>query len=283
MTEATLIDRFGPEGRRAWLLSHGIDDNPLVPLAHIETVVESAPFPFSSASLALLLTVIDTLLARAFAQSSMRGRYAGNAFIQCVLEDGPTWSREFSFKGGVGSKERALSIIKPRLEQEHPTGPIEDVTLTLNGLTGESGTQMGLMPDIREVNARRLADVERDLRRRMGGTPALHRVVGVAPWHPAPEMRTLRVPVGSSSRDQVIPMSSPVPVVVREGRDREPEAMRWNSRWRKVSHIDEQWDFDLWWMSRPMTRTYYRVRGEDGMEVTLFRDERGGCWYRQNA
>ena len=53
------------------------------------------------------------------------------------------------------------------------------------------------------------------------------------------------------------------------------------SRWREVSRIEEQWGFDLWWMSRPMTRTYYRVRGEDGVEATLFRDDRGGCWYRQ--
>lgn len=78
-------------------------------------------------------------------------------------------------------------------------------------------------------------------------------------------------------------MSTPVPIVVQEGRDREPKAMRWDNRWRKVSCVDEQWGFDLWWMSRPMTRTYYRVKGNDGVEVTLFRDERDGCWYRQNA
>ena len=283
MTEAALMDRIGVEGRRVWRLSRGEDNSPLVPLAHTETVVERTSLPFSSASLDLLHTVVDTLLARAFAQPAMRGRYAGKAVLQCALEDGPIWAREFSFKGGVGSKERALSVIRPRLEEEHPAGPIEDVILTVDDLTGESGTQMGLMPDVREVNARRLADVERDLRTRMGGTPSLYRVVGVAPWHPVPEMRTLRVPVDSSSRGQVRPMSSPVPVVVREGRDREPEAVQWNNKWCKVSRIDEQWGFDLWWMSRPMTRSYYRVRAEDGVEVTLFRDERGGCWYRQGA
>ena len=283
MTEASMTDRFRSEGRKAWHLSNGVDDSPVVPLAHTETIVERTSLPFSSASLDLLITMVDTLLARAFTQPAMRGRYAGRAVIQCALEDGPTWSREFSFKGGVGSGERALSVLRPRLEEEHPTGAVEEVTLTLDELTGESGTQMGLMPDVREVNERRLANVERDLRIRTGGTPALYRVVGVAPWHPAPEMRTFRVPVDSSSRDQVRPMSSPVPVVVREGRDREPEAVQLHNKWCKVSRIDEQWGFDLWWMSRPMTRSYYRVRGEDGVEVTLFRDERGGCWYRQNA
>ena len=50
MEVEALTDRFGPEGRRAWELAQGIDDSPLVPLKHEESVVEHAPLPFSSAS-----------------------------------------------------------------------------------------------------------------------------------------------------------------------------------------------------------------------------------------
>ena len=32
-----------------------------------------------------------------------------------------------------------------------------------------------------------------------------------------------------------------------------------------------------------MKRDYYRVSGEDGRQITLFRDRHGDCWYRQNA
>ena len=283
MTEVSMIDRFGAEGRRAWHLSHGMDDSSVIPLAHVETVVERTSLPFSSASLELLITVVDTLLARAFSRPSMRGRYVGKVLLECALEGGPTWAREITFKGGVGNRKRALSIIRARLEEDHPSGPVEDMTLTLDDLTGESGAQLGLLPEARESDRRRLVEVDRELRARTGGSPALYRVVGVAPWHPAPEMRALRVPVDSSARDEVRSLSSPVPVVVREGRDQQPEAVRLGSRWREVSRIEEQWGFDLWWMSRPMTRTYYRVRGEDGVEVTLFREERGGCWYQQRS
>ena len=283
MTESVLVDRFGVEGRRAWHLSRGMDDSPVIPLAHVETIVERTSLPFSSASLELLITVVDTLLARAFSRPSMRGRYAGKVLLECALDGGPTWAREITFKGGAGNRKRALAIIRPRLEEEHPSGSVEDVILTLDDLTGESGTQLGLLPDARESDRRRLVEVDRDLRARTGRSPALYRVVGVAPWHPAPEMRALRVPIDSSARDEVRSLSSPVPVVVREGRHRQPEAVRLGSRWREVSSIEEQWGFDLWWMSRPLTRTYYRVRGEDGIQVTLFRDDRGGCWYQQNA
>ena len=283
MTEESMIDRFGAEGRRAWHLSRGMDDSPVIPMAHVENVVERTSLPFSSASLELLITVVDTLLARAFSRPSMRGRYAGKVLLECALDGGLTWAREITFKGGVGNRKRALSIIRPRLEEDHPSAPVEDVILTLDDLTGESGTQLGLLPEVRESNKRRLVEVDRELRARTGGSPALYRVVGVAPWHPAPEMRALRVPVDSSARDEVRSMSSPVPVVVREDRDRQPEAVLMGSRWREVSRIEEQWGFDLWWMSRPMTRTYYRVMDEDGVDATLFRDDRGGCWYRQNA
>ena len=283
MIETSLVDRFGGEGRIAWRLSRGMDDSPVIPMAHTETVIERTSLPFSSASIELLIAVVDALLARALSRPLMRGRYAGKVLLECALEGGPTWAREITFKGGVGNRKRALSIIRARLEEDHPSGPVEDMTLTLDDLTGESGTQLGLLSEVRKSNKRRLVEVDRELRARTGGSPALYRVVDVAPWHPAPEMRSLRVPVDSSARDGVRPLSSPVPVIVREGRDRQPEAVCLGNRWRGVDRIEEEWGFDLWWMSRPMTRTYYRVRGEDGVEVTLFRDDRGGCWYRQGS
>ena len=283
MVEATLVDRFGPEGQRAWQLSRGIDNSPLIPLAHTETIVEHISLPFSSASMDLLLTMVDTLVERAYSRPSMQGRYAGRAFLECVTEEGPTWTAEFSFKGGAGSRARAFSIIKARMEDDHPQGAVEDITLTLDNLTGESGVQMSLLPDVRESSKRQLVEVERSLRARTGGRPSLYRVVEAVPSHPAPEMRTLCVPIDSSGVEDLKPVSGPVPVVVEEGRRREPISVRVGSRWRRVDSIEEEWGFDLWWMSRPLTRTYYRVRGEDGVELTIFRDERTGSWYRQGA
>ena len=283
MTEAALVDRFGVEGQRAWHVSQGSDDSPLVPLAHTETIVEHTSLPFSSTSMDLLLTVVDNLLERAYSRPSMRCRYAGKARLECTLEDGSTWTGEFVFKGGARSRERALSIIRARMEDYHPQGSVEDVTLTLDDFTGESGVQMGLLPDVRELGRRRLLEVERELRARTGGRPALYRVVEAVPWHPAPEMRALRVPIDASGSEDFKPLSRPVPVVVQESAGQKPQSVRIDSRWRRVARIEEEWGFDLWWMSHPLTRTYYRVRGEDGVEITLFRDERAGCWYRQGG
>ena len=212
--QTTLVDRFGPEGQRALQLSKGIDDSPLIPLAHTETIVEHTSLPFSSASMDLLLTMVDTLLKRAYSRPSMQGRYAGRAFLECVTEEGTTWTAEFAFKGGAGSRERAFSIINARMKDDHPQGAVEDITLTLDTLTGESGVQIGLLPDVRESSRRQLIEVERDLRVRTGGKPALYRVVEAVPRHPAPEMRSLRVSIDSSVVEDLKPVSEPVPIVV---------------------------------------------------------------------
>ena len=158
---------------------------------------------------------------------------------------------------------------------------MEEVTLTLAGITGGLGVQMGLLPDIREGQERRLLEAERELQARTGGGHALYRVAQVAPRHPAPEMRAVQVPIDPSGKDAMRPLSTPAAVAVREGPDRQPAAVRLGERWRRVARIEDRWCFDLWWLPEPLTRTYYRVSAEDGRQVTLFRDQRGGRWYRQ--
>ena len=141
MSRDMLAEQFGPAGGRAWDLSHGIDNSPLVPLKHEETVVERASLPFSSTSMPLLLAAVDTLLRRAYSRPRMRGRYAGSASLECVLDRASPWEKSFHFKQSAGSSARAYFIISNRLETDHPQAPVEEVVPEpSSGLTGESGT-----------------------------------------------------------------------------------------------------------------------------------------------
>ena len=282
MKVAALTDRFGPAGQRAWELAQGIDNTPLVPLKHEEAIVEHTALPFASASLELLLTAVDTLLRRAFVQPRMRGRYAGGAALECVLYRAAPWERLFHFKQAVSDWRPASRILRGQLEAQHPQAPVEEVTLALSNLTGDSGMQLILLPDLRGDRERRLAEAERQLQARTGGRPALYRVARVAPWHPAPELRAMRVPLDPSSADGMRPLSLPSPVAVQEGPEGEPAAVLLGERWQRVARIENLWCFDLWWMPQPMTRTYYRVGREDGGAVTLFRDQHQKRWFRQD-
>ena len=74
--------------------------------------------------------------------------------------------------------------------------------------------------------------------------------------------------------------------MVREDRYGLPEAIRQGDgskkdEWHQVARIEDCWTFDLWWLPKPLTRTYYRVERENGGQVTLFRDQHDNCWYQQ--
>ena len=278
-----LTDRFGSAGGRAWRLCNGIDDSSVVPLAFEAKVVEQASLPFHSSSLEALFVGIETLLKRAYARPDMRGRYADGADLLCAASGWPPWEKSVQFKQPVGAWERASAVVRSKLEADPPRNPVEDLTLTLSGLTGESGTQLGLLKDMSDDRNERLVEADRRLQPLMGGDHALHRVAEVAPWHPAPEMRALQVPIDPSARDSIRSLHTPRPVEVREGVEGEPVSILLKERWRNVASVQDTWVFDLWWLPEPVTRTYYRVRLEEGRQTTLFRDLGDGRWYRQSA
>ncbi len=283
MRAGALADQFGPAGHRAWMLSRGIDDSPFVALGHEEAVAERTSLPFPTSSAAVLSVAVDSLLRRAYARPDMRGRSADRASVECVLQRAPTWERTFRFKRPAVGWEQAARVVRSGLEAHHPPAPVEDVALTLSGLAGESGMQLGLIEEARDRRERHLVEVDRRLRDRAGGGHSLYRVVEVAPWHPAPEMRALRVPVDPAERRDMGSLAEPAPVAVREGPGHRPRAVRSGGRWRRVAGIEDTWSFDLWWMPTPLARTYHRVRLDGGNVLTLFRDRDGARWHRQSA
>ncbi len=275
--------QFGAGGRRAWDLCRGVDDDPVVPLPCEESVTEHAALPFASTSVELLLTAVDTLLKRAYSRPQMQGRYAGRAELACILERAAPWERPVNFKQPVGAWERASLLMRRQLETGLPEAPVEEMTLSLAGITGEAGVQSGLFHEVKRDRRERILEAERQIQTRTSGVQGLYRVVDVAPWHPAPEMRAVQVPVDPAGRDAMKPLAEPVSVAVREGPGREPEAVRLGRQWHDLGGVEDRWSFDLWWMSQPVRRTYYRVTRRDGGQLILFRDQHDACWYQQSA
>lgn len=283
MSGHLLADRFGPEGLRAWSLCRGIDDSPVVPLSLEVPVVERISLPPHSSSIETLLVAVDTLLRRAFARPDVRGRFAGVTHLLCTAPDWPMWECGISFKQPVGTWERASEVLRYRVEADPPCRPVEDVTLTLSGFTGEPVAQLSLLKDAQRDRLGRLVEADRRLRPLMGGDHALYRVAAVAPWHPVPEMRYLQTPIDPSAQDAMRPLLTPRPVDVREDADGQPRSLRAGRRWMEVARIDDRWTFDLWWLPKPVARSYFRIDPGDGRLITLFRDGADRRWYRQNA
>ncbi len=276
-----LADRFGHKGVLAWDFCNGIDARTVVPVRAATSITEYASLPFSSTSLELLLATADILPQRAYSRPQLRRRLVGSVTLtSTVLGDAP-WTQTVRFKEPVGNWQSASRLLRDRIEAHPPDAPLEDMTLTVDDIRAESGRQLGLLEDAKDRRRHRLFEVDARLRIRMNGTPALHRVVEVAPWHPVPEMRALKIPIDSASGDTFTPLHSPLPVEVREGRDHRPLAVFLKRSWQKIDGIDDRWEFDLWWLPQPITRSYFCVVDDTGQRLVLFRDEHEGCWYRQ--
>jgi DNA polymerase-4 len=187
--------QLGPEGLRAWELARGIDRRPLVPRRTEEVVTESFAFPSPIITLDGILLAVESLLARAFARQETRGKYARSITIESQVLHHPSWRRQFNYKQAVGSKERALFVIKNALESVSLPGPLEDMALTLRGLAGESGIQGNLFVDVRQQE--QLRETARQLEARWGGKPLLYQLRDFEPWSPIPERQRILVPFGS--------------------------------------------------------------------------------------
>ncbi|HET9014237.1 MAG TPA: hypothetical protein VFN57_01485 [Thermomicrobiaceae bacterium] len=178
--------RFGPEGRRAWALASGLDDDVVRPRERQETVVEELTLPAPATSRETLLIALRQLVARAFGRPALRGRSVRQARVRGVVEGARSWEHVMVLREPVGG-ERLVEALGHRLQAVELPGALESLTLELSGLTAEAARQEALL-GARPHRARQLVEGIRQLKQRYGTSP-IYRIVEVEPWSRIPERR----------------------------------------------------------------------------------------------
>ena len=179
--------QFGPGGRRAWELANGRDLSPLVPHKAIDAVNEYVTFPAPTVTLDALLVATELLLGRAFARPALRSRYVRMATLEAKVMLGAPWIRGVAFRDAVGGKEMAARTLRATLDGIVLPGPLEDLGLTLSGLTGESGIQTSLFSEMRRQE--QLREMMRQMEVRLRAKPPVFKVKDIEPWSRIPERR----------------------------------------------------------------------------------------------
>jgi DNA polymerase-4 len=179
--------QFGQAGGTAWDLANGIDDRPLMPKRSVLGVSEHLDFPDPTASMATILPAIESLLGRAYGRSQLSRRFARQANIQSQVFQHAPWTMRVAFKDPVGNKNQALFAIKSKLDMAEIPGPLEDMRLTLSGITGEAGRQESMWKDVKRDND--LQETISQLRTRLRIAPPIYQVRELEPWSRIPERR----------------------------------------------------------------------------------------------
>ena len=192
LPESAVQAQLGIEGRNAWLLASGIDNSPVVPRREQQVVEEYLTFPSPATTWSPILTGLGTLLGRAFARPEISGRYVRTASIESHVYRRPPWVKKIGFKEALGNRDRTLFAMKSRLDSVTLPGPLEDMRLTLTGLTGESGIQANLFSDVRKQE--QLKEMMRQLEALLGGKPPIYQLKEIEPWSRIPERRQVLIP-----------------------------------------------------------------------------------------
>ena len=179
--------QFGADGARAWDLANGIDEDPLVPRRSEETVSESLEFPDATVNLFTIVTGMESLLSRAYSRPALRNRYARRCLVESRVFQTAPWAMRVAFKEPAGSKSDALFAVKTKLDTVQVPGPLVDMKLTLEGLTGEAARQESMWLEVQRSND--LSQALAQLQERIGEPPPIYRVETIKPTSKVPEWR----------------------------------------------------------------------------------------------
>jgi DNA polymerase-4 len=183
--------QFGPEGKRIWGLSKGIDATPLYPRFMEENIEESATLSSVTVSLDAILVALETLLVNIFAGNALKGRGIRRLILWTHTWNAERWEKTINFKEPAMEVRSAVSRIKRVLEDYPQPGPVEQAGIKINALGYPHGRQKSLFTDLRAKE--HLAEDIRQLEMRLGN-PQVYSVKEVEPWSRIPERRYALTP-----------------------------------------------------------------------------------------
>jgi hypothetical protein len=183
---------LGPDGRRAWGLARGEqDDGRVRPRRPAHALHETLEFPEAVANELTLRRGLAVLLERLLARPERAGRPPRKLALWARLVGGASWRRTVTLREPTADPARLRAALAPKLG-ELPA-PALKLRLEVAGLAEHTGEQLELLAAEGEVVQGRLREGLRQVRAAVGAG-GVSTVVEVAPWSRIPEARAVLVP-----------------------------------------------------------------------------------------
>jgi protein ImuB len=191
LPRASVAERFGPEGRRAWSLARGGRRERVRGRRAAAEIVEELEFPEAVGNELTLRRALSVLVERALDRPEREGRFVRKLALAARLVGGGSWRRTLTLREPAAERDRIRVALGPKLA-ELPA-PVASLRLELVELTEDAGRQLELVRPAGSELEGRLKDGLRQVRASTG-SGSVCTVVEVAPWSRIPEARALFVP-----------------------------------------------------------------------------------------
>jgi len=179
--------QFGPEGKRCWELTQGIDDEPLLPRIKEEAVVRRLQMPAPAVALDAILMGVERLVHAAYGDPRRGSRWVRKTVVRAVLDGGGAWELPVPFREALSDPRDAWFATKAAIIPCPPERPVEELEVELVGLSYESGKQASMF----EGKGRLWQQVEEAVRQlgAQRSRPSVGKVMPLDPSSRIPERR----------------------------------------------------------------------------------------------
>lgn len=181
-----MLAQFGHEGRLAWELSQGMDDEPVVARRSFRPIAETIYFSAPLSEWGGFWAALRQLLARVWHRPERRGLGIQQLHVIACTEE-QMWERYVTFHEPIAERERMEDILRNRLQGTALPGAILEMTLQITVLGGPYVRQAAFFNEEQE-HWSRIKQALGALKARHG-TTHLYRIAEVEPWSRIPERR----------------------------------------------------------------------------------------------
>jgi nucleotidyltransferase/DNA polymerase involved in DNA repair len=274
--EEDLVSLFGTEGCLMGDLMKGQDSKLVVGKKLEENLSASFTFDFPVEN---IIGEIDQALEGLCV--SLREKQLMATRVKIAVSCPQTVSVTLNLASPSDNSQRIAKPLRDRFAALTLPGPISGFELSLEGFVVAHARQLTLESLLPKAN--RLRSIERILQRLAVRTDSsmLMRVVWDDARSRIPERRGHLQDILRSNLCRGLYI--PKPINVAADTAGAPYLVRQHRYWHPVETIMEAWEIkDEWWTPRPIARSYFRVKLQNGSILRLFRDQKRGSWFHQN-
>ncbi len=191
LPRASVLDRLGRGGERAWLMARGEDDERVRPRMPCEPVEEHMDFPDPIGVLPSLEAATRILITRICDRAMSRGRSVRAVMLRAHTWDGGSWTDSVALREATADPVRIGLACLPRLARIG--APVTRLAIEADAGGPPGAGQMSLVERPDDERRRRAATALEQVRAAKG-QPQVMRLVEVEPWSRLPERRWALAP-----------------------------------------------------------------------------------------